>query len=419
MTPPSSSRLDVRKTYKLYVGGAFPRSESGRSYEVTDHKGRLVGVVSRSELLQALVRDDKAVAHWGVMDMAAAMGIGRFAYTPILPLMNAQAGLSPQDGAHLGGTVDVHYVDRHREDPQVKLIDARSAERFKGIKEPIDPVAGHVPGAVFVDPRRVGVERLVKCPQRVLLGVRLARLLARVDPLEGPQVRRGDRHRGVGADGLLAVEAAENGADFRMRYYNSDGSLGEFCGNGTRCVARREMDATGKRRILLETRAGVLVCDDAYLASPLAERIAPERDSDHKPNFDSADPGAYPSGAFTELDARGLKLFREEYSESLEGLLLHTGQDIEWIADGVNTDDLGDYRPGLEAARLAKVRSPFVELGFTKADVRAASKQLGLRTWDKPAAACLASRVPYGTPVTMTVSTSSLRGSAGGCWAMA
>jgi pyridinium-3,5-biscarboxylic acid mononucleotide sulfurtransferase len=68
---------------------------------------------------------------------------------------------------------------------------------------------------------------------------------------------------------------------------------------------------------------------------------------------------------------------------------------------GVNVDDLGDYRPGQAAARDAGALFPLVEAGFTKADVRATSRSLGLRTWDKPAAACLASRVPYGTPVSL------------------
>ena len=76
----------------------------------------------------------------------------------------------------------------------------------------------------------------------------------------------------------------------------------------------------------------------------------------------------------------------------------------EWalatIMNGTNVDDLGDYRPGLEAAKLAGVRSPFVELGFRKSDVRAVGKLLGLTDWNKPAAACLSSRIPYGTSVT-------------------
>jgi uncharacterized protein len=70
---------------------------------------------------------------------------------------------------------------------------------------------------------------------------------------------------------------------------------------------------------------------------------------------------------------------------------------------GVNVDDLGDHRPGQRAATEAGAAFPLVAAGFTKADVRAASRRLGLRTWDKPAAACLASRVPYGTEVTVTV----------------
>ena len=68
---------------------------------------------------------------------------------------------------------------------------------------------------------------------------------------------------------------------------------------------------------------------------------------------------------------------------------------------GVNVDDLGDHRPGQRAAADRGARFPLVEAGFSKADVRAFSRQFGLVTWNKPAAACLASRVPYGTEVTV------------------
>jgi pyridinium-3,5-biscarboxylic acid mononucleotide sulfurtransferase len=70
------------------------------------------------------------------------------------------------------------------------------------------------------------------------------------------------------------------------------------------------------------------------------------------------------------------------------------------IVNGTNLDDLGDYRPGLEAARQAGVVSPLIDAGFTKADVRAGAALMGLGVWDKPAAACLSSRIPYGTSVT-------------------
>ncbi|MGH9134285.1 MAG: ATP-dependent sacrificial sulfur transferase LarE [Ilumatobacteraceae bacterium] len=70
---------------------------------------------------------------------------------------------------------------------------------------------------------------------------------------------------------------------------------------------------------------------------------------------------------------------------------------------GVNVDDLGEHRPGQKAAAEAGAAFPLVTAGFTKADVRAASRRLGLRTWDKPAAACLASRIPYGTEVSVDI----------------
>ncbi|MCC7106023.1 MAG: ATP-dependent sacrificial sulfur transferase LarE [Chloroflexi bacterium] len=72
---------------------------------------------------------------------------------------------------------------------------------------------------------------------------------------------------------------------------------------------------------------------------------------------------------------------------------------IGWVANGVNVDDLGDWRPGIQAANEHGVRSPLVEAGLGKAEIRAAARMLRLPNWDKPALACLSSRVPYGDAI--------------------
>ena len=73
---------------------------------------------------------------------------------------------------------------------------------------------------------------------------------------------------------------------------------------------------------------------------------------------------------------------------------------IPWVLDGSNADDVGDHRPGLRARNEQGVRSPLLEAGLGKSDIRRYSKALGLPTWDKPAAPCLSSRIPYGSEVT-------------------
>ena len=73
---------------------------------------------------------------------------------------------------------------------------------------------------------------------------------------------------------------------------------------------------------------------------------------------------------------------------------------MERVAHGVNLDDLGDYRPGLKAAEEMGVVAPLAEAGLTKADIRALSRRMRLPTWNKPSMACLASRIPYGRPIT-------------------
>lgn len=75
---------------------------------------------------------------------------------------------------------------------------------------------------------------------------------------------------------------------------------------------------------------------------------------------------------------------------------------MHWIADGTIVDDMGDFRPGLQAKTEQEVRSPLLEAGFTKADVRSLSQELNLPTWDKGSFACLSSRFPYGFGITKT-----------------
>lgn len=90
---------------------------------------------------------------------------------------------------------------------------------------------------------------------------------------------------------------------------------------------------------------------------------------------------------------------KDELFQVLETYAAERG--FKHIVYGVNQDDLGDYRPGQRAAKLHSVKAPLVDAGLTKREIRELSRRAGLSTWDRPAAACLSSRVPYGTPVTV------------------
>ncbi len=89
---------------------------------------------------------------------------------------------------------------------------------------------------------------------------------------------------------------------------------------------------------------------------------------------------------------------REVYAE-LSEFARRAG--LHAIVDGTNADDATDHRPGRQAAQEHGVRSPLLEAGLTKAEIRQLARQMGLPNWDKPAAACLSSRIPYGTPITL------------------
>lgn len=90
---------------------------------------------------------------------------------------------------------------------------------------------------------------------------------------------------------------------------------------------------------------------------------------------------------------------KHELFDKLQALAQARG--FAYVCDGNNADDVGDYRPGRQAAAELQVRSPLIEAGLTKADIRVLAQAAGLPVWDRPASACLSSRIPYGLPVTI------------------
>lgn len=101
---------------------------------------------------------------------------------------------------------------------------------------------------------------------------------------------------------------------------------------------------------------------------------------------------------FRENPADRCYYCKTELFGKLDGIAAR--ENLRWIADGTITDDLGDFRPGMKAKSEKNVRSPLLEAGLNKSEVREISKELQLPTWDKPAFACLSSRFPYGTGIT-------------------
>ena len=125
----------------------------------------------------------------------------------------------------------------------------------------------------------------------------------------------------------------------------------------------------------------------------LSERFCEERGIRHRVlRFDELEvPG------FSENPTKRCYLCKTALFTRMDELARREGAD--WLAEGSNMDDLGDYRPGLQAIREIGARSPLRDAGLTKADVRAIARHLGLEVWDKPSAACLSSRFAYGQTI--------------------
>ncbi|MFN2377558.1 MAG: ATP-dependent sacrificial sulfur transferase LarE [Candidatus Binatia bacterium] len=155
-------------------------------------------------------------------------------------------------------------------------------------------------------------------------------------------------------------------------------------------VVRAAADAPGLRFVALTTRSPTNTHEEVDEARRLAAAIGAEHLVVEVDELET--PG------YADNPAHRCYLCKETLYPQCERVARERG--YAFVGDGVNTDDLGDYRPGLRAAAERGVRPPLVEAGLSKAAVRALSRFYGLATADRPASPCLSSRFPYGTAIT-------------------
>jgi uncharacterized protein len=147
----------------------------------------------------------------------------------------------------------------------------------------------------------------------------------------------------------------------------------------------------GEKALAVTAVSPALACRELEQARALAERFGLRHRTINTNEMDQ-------EGYVANSPQRCYFCKTELYSHLCQ---LATDEGYAWVANGANTDDLGDYRPGLQAASEHRVRSPMVEAGLSKELVRQLARHLEMPIWDKPAQPCLSSRIPYGTPVSV------------------
>jgi pyridinium-3,5-biscarboxylic acid mononucleotide sulfurtransferase len=156
-------------------------------------------------------------------------------------------------------------------------------------------------------------------------------------------------------------------------------------------IAKIAHDVLGDRAIAITAESPSLLPDDLEDARIQAADIGIAHEIVQTHEMDNPN--------YTSNPINRCYFCKSELHDTLKPLALERG--YPYVVDGVNADDLSDYRPGIQAAKERGARSPLAEVGISKLEVRQLSKHLGLACWDKPAQPCLSSRFPYGEEITV------------------